>query len=126
MPEPGSFPVELVGGVPVIAVPEEIDIANAAGLRAALLAAAALGSATVVVNMGQTEFCDSAGLNVLIRAHQRAQADGGEVRVVIGGAAVRRVFAVTAIDRVLPTFGSLEAALAKPPAADVLPVAPAD
>ncbi len=30
-----SFPVELVRGVPVVTAPEEIDITNAAGLRAA-------------------------------------------------------------------------------------------
>jgi hypothetical protein len=40
MPEP-SFPVELVDGVPVVAAPGEIDITNAAGLRAALLRSAA-------------------------------------------------------------------------------------
>ena len=32
-----GFPVELVGGVPVVTAPEEIDITNAAGLRAACL-----------------------------------------------------------------------------------------
>jgi anti-sigma B factor antagonist len=125
MPE-SRFSVEMVGGVPVIAVPEEIDIANAAELRAALLHSAALGTATAVVNMAGTEFCDSAGLNVLIRAQQRAQAQGGEVRVVMGGAAVRRVFAVTAIDRVLPTFPSLEEALAPAPAGTISPVSAAD
>src|ERR1700756_1727468 len=35
MPELG-FPVEMVSGVPVVATPAEIDITNAAGLRAAL------------------------------------------------------------------------------------------
>ena len=37
-----SFPVEMVRGVPVVAAPEEIDITNAAGLRAALFEAAGL------------------------------------------------------------------------------------
>jgi anti-anti-sigma regulatory factor len=39
----GSFPVELVSGVPVVAAPEEIDITNAPDLRSALLQAAAGG-----------------------------------------------------------------------------------
>ena len=42
MPE-ASFAVEVVGGVPVVTTPEEIDITNAAGLRAALLEAAGHG-----------------------------------------------------------------------------------
>jgi anti-anti-sigma factor len=69
-----SFPVEVVSGMPVVTAPEEIDITNAAGLRAALLEAAACGSRTLVVDMAQTQFCDSAGLNVLVRAHKRARA----------------------------------------------------
>ena len=91
MPE-ASFPLEVVSGVPVVTAPEEIDITNAAGLRAALLEAAAHGSRTLVVDMAQTQFCDSAGLNVLVRAHKRAQADGGELLLVICTAAVLRIF----------------------------------
>ena len=51
MPE-ASFPLEVVSGVPVVTAPEEIDITNAAGLRAALLKAAAHGSRTLVVEHG--------------------------------------------------------------------------
>ena len=115
MPE-ASFPVEVVSDVPVVTAPEEIDITNAAGLRAALLEAAAHGSRTLVVDMAQTQFCDSAGLNVLARAHKRAQADGGELLLVICTAAVLRIFAVTGIDRLIPNFPDLDQALAPTPA----------
>ena len=117
MPEV-SFPVAVTGGVPVVIAPEEIDITNAAGLRAALLQAAAAGNRTLVVDMSRTQFCDSAGLHVLVRAQKRAQADGGELRVVIGGAAVLRIFAVTGIDRLIPSFPSLAQALARPAVPD--------
>jgi len=115
MPE-ASFLVEVVGGVPVVTAPEEIDITNAAGLRAALLEAAAHGSGTLVVDMAQTQFCDSAGLNVLVRAHKRARADGGQLLLVICAAAVLRIFAVTGIDHLIPSFPALEQALAAAPA----------
>ncbi len=115
MPE-ASFPIEVVSGVPVVTAPEEIDITNAAGLRAALLEAAVHGSRTLVVDMAQTQFCDSAGLNVLVRAHKRAQADGGELLLVICAAVVLRIFAVTGIDHLIPNFPNLEQALASTPA----------
>jgi anti-anti-sigma factor len=115
MPE-ASFPVEVISGVPVVTAPEEIDITNAAGLRAALLEAATHGSGTLVVDMAQTQICDAAGLNVLVRAHQRARADGGQLLLVIGAAAVLRIFAVTGIDHLIPTFPNLEQALAAAPA----------
>ena len=112
-----TFPVQVFDGVPVIATPEEIDITNAVGLRAALLEAAVQGNGTLVVDMSRTQFCDSAALNVLVRAHQRAQAEGGEVHLVLSAADVLRIFAVTGIDRVIPRFLSLEKALAQTPVA---------
>jgi anti-sigma B factor antagonist len=124
MPDP-SFPVELVDGVPVVAAPEEIDITNAAGLRAALLQAAAPGNGTLVVDMSRTQFCDSAALNVLVRAHKRAQAEGSEVLLVITDVTVLRIFAVTGIDHLIPHFPSLEEALAQTPAVSGPPPSPA-
>ena len=111
-----SFPVEVVSGVPVVTAPEEIDITNATGLRAALLEAAAHGTRTLVVDMAQTQFCDSAALSVLVRAHKRARAEGGELLLVICTAAVLRIFAVTGIDHLIPNFPNLERALAPAPA----------
>ncbi|MGH3200761.1 MAG: STAS domain-containing protein [Streptosporangiaceae bacterium] len=116
-----SFPVEVVEGVPVVTAPEEIDLANAAGLRAALLEAARPelarpeltepGRTLVVVDMSRTRFCDSAGLNALVGAARQARADGGEVRLVVVGEAVARIVAITGVDRVIPIYASLEEAL---------------
>jgi anti-sigma B factor antagonist len=108
----GRFPVELVTGVPVVAAPEEVDIANAPDLRSALLEAAADGPRTLVADMTRTRFCDSSGLHTLLAAHKRAQAGGGELLLVIPDAAVLRVFAITGIDRMIPNFTSLDDALA--------------
>jgi anti-sigma B factor antagonist len=112
MPD-GGFPVEVVGGVPVVAAPEEIDITNAEALRSALLTAAAGGHGALVVDMTRTQFCDSSGLHALIAAHKRAGAEGREVLLVIPNTTVLRVFALTAMDRVIPNFTSLAEALAQ-------------
>ena len=106
------FPVEVVEGVPVMAAPEEIDITNAEALRTALLKVAANGPGTLVADMTRTRFCDSSGLRTLLAAHKRARAEGGELLLVIRSAAVLRVFAITAIDRMIPNFTSLDDALA--------------
>jgi anti-sigma B factor antagonist len=108
----GGFPVELVSGVPVVTAPQEIDITNAPELRSALLQAAADGPGTLVADMTGTRFCDSSGLHTLLAVHKRAQAEGGELLVVIRSAAVLRIFAITAIDRMIPNFASLDEALA--------------
>ena len=108
-----SFPVDMLEGVPVVTAPEEIDIMNAQALRSALVKAAANGSGTLVVDMTQTQFCDSSGLHALIAAHRRAEAEGREVLLVIPGTAILRVFALTGMDRVIPSFTSLAEALAQ-------------
>ena len=111
MPD-GSFPVEIVKGMPVVAAPEEIDITNAEALRAALLQAAN-GHGTLVVDMTRTQFCDSSGLHALIAAHKRAEAEGREVLLVIPSTTVLRVFALTGMDKVIPNFTSLSEALTR-------------
>jgi len=120
------FLVELVRGVPVVTAPEEIDITNAAGLRAGLLEGAGLdaagpgygaaGDRAFVVDLTRTRFCDSAAIAALIEAHKRAQAAGGQMVLALSGAAVPRIFELTGVDRVIPTFTSLEEALAHMPA----------
>ena len=110
VPDSG-FPVEVIAGVPVVAAPQDIDITNADGLRTALLEAAAHGPGTVVVDMSRTQFCDTAGIHALVAAHKRARSEDGQVLLVIGGAAVRRILSITGLDGVIPTFPDLEQAL---------------
>jgi anti-sigma B factor antagonist len=119
-----SFPVELVRGVPVVTAPEEVDITNADGLRAALAEAAgfeaagfeAAGHPAFVVDMTRTRFCDSAGIHALVEAHKRVQAAGGQVVLALSGTAVPRIFSLTGVDRVIPSFTSVAEALRHTPA----------
>ena len=112
------YPIVMVNRVPVVVAPAEIDVSNADCLRAVLLEAAARRHATFVVDMTGTQFCASAGFGVLVRAHKRAQAEGGELRLVIpASASVLLVFALTGIDQVIPTFPSLYEAVTPAPAA---------
>ena len=117
MPELG-FPVEMVSGVPVVVAPAEIDVTNAAGLRAGLGQAAGNGPGTLVVDLTRTRFCDSAGMHALVDAYKRARAEGGQVLLAVSGAAVPRILEITGIDRMLPRFDSVAEALARTPAAE--------
>ncbi len=104
------FEISEVAGLPIVSGPEEIDIRNAGALRSALLTAAAQGP-VVVVDLSDTEFCDSSGLNVLVRALRRAQAAGGEVRLVATKPAVLRILGVTGVGSIFRVHASLEEAL---------------
>jgi len=63
--------------------------------------------------MTRTHACDTAGLHVLVRAHRRALAQGGALLLVIPSPDVRRLFAITGLDRVIRQFASLSEALAQ-------------
>ncbi len=110
MPEPG-FGVRLVNGLPVITAPAEIDVGNAPQLRGALLAAVAEHQPVIVVDMGGTEFLDSTGLNVLVRALKQADDDGAELRLVVRGAALHRIFNVTGVASMFSIYDNVEDAL---------------
>ena len=111
-----EYSVTTVNGLPVVSAPAEVDVSNADGLRQLLRACADEGHAVLVVDMRDTAFCDSTGLHQLVRAHKRATAAGGEVRLVITAPTVLRLFAIVGIDRFFPIFKSLDEAVAGPSA----------
>jgi anti-anti-sigma factor len=121
MSAPAGFPVATISGLPVVRGPAEIDITNAGQLRAALLAAAGEGFATIVVDLSETAFCDTAGLQVLVLAHRRALAEGGELRLVVRAATLLRLFSLTGVDHVIPSFAALDQALSELPAIAIRP-----
>ncbi len=89
---PGSTLVEVEG---------EIDLSTAPQLQRALLASAE-GSPEVVVDLRGVTFIDSTGVGVLFRVSKQVAAAGGEVRLVCGPGAVRRVLKVSGLDRLVP------------------------
>jgi len=121
MSAPAGFPVATISGLPVVSGPAEIDITNAGQLRAALLAATGEGHATIVVDLSETAFCDTAGLQVLVLAHRRALAEGGELRLVVRAATLLRLFSLTGVDHVIPSFADLDQALSELPAIAIRP-----
>jgi anti-anti-sigma factor len=117
-----EYNIKKVNGLPVVSAPAEVDVSNADELRQLLLACADEGHAVLVVDMSGTAFCDSTGLHQLVRAHKRATAAGGEVRLVITTPTVLRLFAIVGIDRFFPIFKSLDEAVASPSAPVAQPI----
>jgi anti-anti-sigma factor len=92
-------------------VPAEIDISNADKVRDHLLAVLHEGPTVLIVDMSETTFCDSAGVNALVRVYQQALALGAAVRLVTTTRAVQRVLNVTGVDRLIDTFRAVDQAL---------------
>jgi anti-sigma B factor antagonist len=99
---------ELPPGLAVVAVVGEIDQATAPRLKTELLTAIARTSPRLVIDLSGVTFIDSAGLTVILAARQRAKAHGGDTYLVGPTKQVRKVLAITSLDRLLEIHETLE------------------
>ena len=97
-------------GVVLVRMPAEVDLATAPALRDELLGPLDRDGVHLVVDARDVTFMDSSGVNVLVRARERAAALGGSLHVVTGSSGVRRVLEITGLDERLGLVGSLEIA----------------
>lgn len=70
-----------VDGATTVVLSGEFDLATAGELEAEVERLVAAGSATIVADLHELTFCDSVGLNALIRARSHCDAAGGWLRV---------------------------------------------
>jgi anti-sigma B factor antagonist len=103
--------VRRANGTAVIALPEEVDITNAGRVGAELASVLEAGPRLLVVDMTGTQYCDSAGLQALVRAQQQAAAGGTGLRLATSTAAVLRVMQLTGADQVIDTYPDLDTAM---------------
>ncbi|WP_086828195.1 STAS domain-containing protein [Streptomyces sp. NRRL B-24572] len=103
-------------GTVVLALDGELDHDTADPLRSALREYA--GAMRVVVDCAGLRFCDSTGLNVLLRTRLRLLAEGGHVDLAGLRPPVRRIFEITGALRVFRVYADVDAALADTGAGD--------
>lgn len=103
-----------IGRVAVVALPVEVDVANAEAIGEDLLSVLNQGAVLLVADMSKTTFCDSAGVSALVRAFRRAVARSSGLRLVVCTPAVHRVLSLTGVDRLVEVFPSVAACLAGP------------
>ena len=116
------LPVFWSDRVAVVRMPEEIDITIADEVREELLAVLNQGASSLVLDMTRTTFCDSSGVNALVRAWRRATASEAGMRVATSSPAVLRVFSLTGLIQAIDVHPDVSAALAslagRPPVRD--------
>jgi anti-anti-sigma factor len=99
----------------VVTFPERVGVPDAARIGEQLLAALSGGAVTLIADMSATVWCDQAGVGALVRAYQRAAASGAELWLVICAPEVQRLVSAEGLDRLIPVYASLEAAIAGAP-----------
>lgn len=110
------LPSRHTGYYTIVELPDEIDVSNADGVREQLLGLLNAGGSTagpLIVDLTRTTFCDSSAINALVRAHNRAAALGRQVYAAVSLEGIaRKVFDITALPRLIPTYDDVESAIA--------------
>jgi len=119
------YPVHWTGRRAVVTLPDHIDVSNAGQITDELLSLINRGATALIADMTATASCDHAGADAIVRAYQRAAANGTQLRLVITTQIVRRVLIINGLDRLVSIYPSLEAATAAGTPAAVIPLAPA-
>ena len=102
------------GSHAVVAMPEEIDAANSAGVAAQLSAVIGRSPGVVTADLAGTVFCDSSGIRALARARELAAAAGTEMRLAVGDSPVTRMLQLTGLEQLMPPYRDARHSLATP------------
>ncbi len=98
----------VAGGLPVIEVSGEVDLATAPLLRERLESHLEAGATSVVVDLRATTFLDSTGLGVLVTALKRCRESGGELHLVAVDPRLLKLFAITGLQDTFSISDSVE------------------
>jgi anti-anti-sigma factor len=105
--------VEWRGDVPVGSVDGEVDASNVGDLGAELRDLVTNRSTQLVVDLGPTQYLDSAGINLLFSLSEELRAHQVVLRLVVDpGSPIARMLSLTGLDKAAPTFATVDAALA--------------
>ncbi|WP_051709623.1 STAS domain-containing protein [Streptomyces sp. NRRL S-350] len=102
------------GGATVCGLAGDLDIESLGPARSALEEAVAQRPPLLVVDLEHVGFCDSSGLNMLLKTRMNASAAGLPFRLAAPSAAVARLLSLTGADTVFSLHPSVAAALAAP------------
>ena len=99
------------GGVEVIALRGEIDLANSPELRGLLRERAARKCPALVLDLSGVEYIDSSGLATLVEYCREAREFGGRFGLAALQPRVHTIFQIVRLHEFLPLFDSVEKAI---------------
>ena len=106
------FPTTWTGRRVIVSFPGHVDVSNVDQLRDRLLSVINRGATVLIADMTGTASCDHAAVDAIARACQRAAASGTQLRLVVTAPLVRRVLSIEGLDRLVPIYPLLDAAIA--------------
>lgn len=107
-----AITTETVDGCVVVTPTGALDVATSPALHAWVHGCLDDGATRLVLDLSEVEFIDSTALRVLVSVHKRLSGtDSGGFAVVCPHARIRRIFDLTALDRVFTLTDTVDEAL---------------
>ena len=112
------MPVEakqLESGITVVAVSGRLAMGGETDrLDAAVRKLLQDGRKTIVLDITTLDYADSSGIGTLISCLTYVKKSGGELKIAGANPRIRRIFAMTGVDTMMPVFDTLAAAVGQP------------
>jgi anti-sigma B factor antagonist len=102
---------QLAPDVVCVGLSGELDLSRALLLEQELRTVEGSGATGIVIDLSHLDFVDSSGLARLIAAHRRAERGGWRLVLVQGSGVIRRLLAMSALDRAFELVEAPEDAL---------------
>lgn len=96
----------------VIALGEDILIANVDAFEKTLLSTADTGKRNLILDLEKVEYFSGLGIGALLRGLKRARETGGEIKLIHVSPSLRRVFDLSGLGNVLDICETEEEAMA--------------
>jgi anti-anti-sigma factor len=104
--------VEHFDEVPVVRAPADIDAANSTKVRDELTACTTEGGFELIVDLSNTRYLDSAGIDMLFRLSQSLSQRRASLRIVIPAASdLVRLVEIVGLPSTIPVYADVNAAL---------------
>ena len=106
------FTIEQEDAITIFRLKESrLDSMNASALKAEFLILAQPDVETLIVDLSEVSYVDSAGLSALLLAQRQQSAHNGDVRLVGANENVASLLRLTQLDRIFPVYPTIEAAI---------------
>ena len=106
-----EYQIRTEDSVTVLELNGDLDVSSAPLLQAALQELIDRGGQHVIVDLSQVPFMDSSGLGVLVAAHRRIRATGGQFALANPAPALQKVFELTRTNRLFDVYTSVNDAV---------------
>ena len=98
-------------GAIILSVQGEVDLANAASLRAELTSAIGTGTRLIVVDLTGLRYIDSSGINVLLDTHRAFAKDGCLMALAVVPSVIQRIFDIVGLEQLMPIYTTVATAV---------------